>query len=497
MTDEDAADAGRDRLTARLVLGGALALGLAVRLFLSVTDDGMYWPDEVHKTWEPAHRVAFGYGFQAWEFVRGASNWVLAGVVGGLLWLLAAVGLDDPHRYVIVLRVLFSVAALSSAYAAARLAGAWGAGRVASAVAGGVTALAAPMLYFSHRGLTETASLAPVTFGLWLTLRPNGDGDSDGRRRWTVVGASLLGLAVLFRVHNALFCLVVLGVLAVRRDWPRLRVVAAALAGWAALLGLVDWLTWGGPFHSVWEYGQVTFVEGVAAGFGETPAWYYLRFLFHSIGPAVVLLAVLVVVGARRAPGLFVCGALFVALHSVEGHKEARFVLPALPALFAVAGVGLDSLWRRRRVLGAVVAVALLAPVVFQAVTIKRLTIRDVGQDHLFFAGSSAYFHSTSTNRLLFAAHRQPDLCGLRVASLEREWSGGYTYLHRDVPVYDKFAAPADYEGRYNYFISEYTTGDPRIVAVDGGLALQRVADRCAPPGPGYTDKLGDPLAGK
>lgn len=490
MTDDD--DAGPDRLTARLVLAGALALGLAVRLWLSVTDDGMYWPDEVHKTWEPAHRVAFGYGFQAWEFVRGASNWVLAGVVGGLLWLVAAVGLDDPHRYVIVLRALFSVAALSSAYAAARLAGAWEAGRVASAVAGGVTALAAPMLYFSHRGLTETASLAPVTFGLWLTLRPDGE-----RRRWAAAGASLLGVAVLFRVHNALFCVVILGVLAARRDWGRLRLVAAVLAGWAAVLGVVDWATWGVPFHSVLEYGRATFQKGVAAGFGETPAWYYLRFLFHAIGPVVVLLGLLVVAGAWRAPGLFVCGALFVALHSVEGHKEARFVLPALPALFAVAGVGLDTLWRRRRVLGAVVAVAVLAPVVFQAVTIKRLTIRDVGQDHLFFAGSSAYFHSTSTNRLLFAAHRRPDLCGLRVASLEREWSGGYTYLHRDVPVYDKFAAPADYDGRYNYLIGEYTAGDPRIVAVDGGLALQRVADDCAPPAPGYSDKLGDPLAGK
>ncbi|MBW3667642.1 MAG: hypothetical protein KY443_00395 [Actinobacteria bacterium] len=490
MTDDEGA--APTRLIARAVLGGALALGLVLRAWLSVTDDGMYWPDEVHKTWEPAHRVAFGYGFQAWEFVRGASNWVLAGVVGGLLWALAAVGLDDPHRYVIVLRLLFSAAALSSAYAAVRLAGAWGAGQVGSAVAGAVTALAAPLLYFSHRGLTETASLAPVTFGLWLTLRPDA-----GRRRWVVVGASLLGLAVLFRVHNALFCVVVLGVLAVRRDWPRVGVVAAVLAGWAALLGVVDWVTWGVPFHSVWEYGRVTFVEGVAAGFGETPAWYYLRFLFHSIGPAVVVLAVLVAVGAWRAPGLFVCGALFVGLHSVEGHKEARFVLPALPALFAVAGVGLGAVWRWRRAVGAVVALAVLVPVVFQAVTIKRLTIRDIGQDHLFFAGSSAYFHSTSTNRLLFAAHRQADLCGLRVASLEREWTGGYTYLHRDVPVYDKFAAPAEYEGRYNYLIGEYTAGDPGIVAVDGGLALQRVGGACAPPGPGYSDRLGDPLAGR
>jgi hypothetical protein len=493
VTDDDAA-ADPSRLAGRVLLVAALVLGLGIRLVLAVTDDSVYWPDEVHKTLEPAHRVAFGYGFRAWEFMRGASNWTLAGVLGVALKVLSMAGLDDPHRYVIALRTLFAVAALSSAYAATRLAASFGAGRLAAATGGALAALAAPLVYFSHRALTETASLAPVTFGLWLTVRP--DDGADGRRpRWTVVGASLLGIAVLFRIHNAVFCAVVLGVLAVRGDRQRLRVVALTLAGWAAVLGLVDWATWGVPFHSAFEYGRASFVEGVAEGFSESPAHYYLRFLFYAVGPVSLLLAVLVGVGARRAVAPFVAAALFIGLHSLQGHKEARFILPALPLLCAVAAVGLDTVVRLWRRVGAAVMVAVLVPVVFQAVTVKRLTIRDIGQDHLFFAGSSAYFHSTSTNRLLFAAHRRPDLCGLRMADLEREWSGGYTYLHRDVPVYDKFSAPTDFEGRYNYLIDDYTAGDPRIVAIDGGLALQRVADTCAPPAPGHSDKLGDPLA--
>lgn len=482
-------DTATPRLAGRALLVAGLALGLGVRLVLAVTDDSVYWPDEVHKTLEPAHRVAFGYGFQAWEFVRGASNWTLAGLLGGGLKALSLVGLDDPHRYVIVLRTVFAVAALSSAYAVARLAASWGAGPVASGFGGALAALVVPLVYFSHRALTETASLAPVTFGVWLTLR------REEGRRWTVVGASLLGVAVLFRLHNALFCVVVVGVLLARRDRDRLRVVVPTLAAWAAVLGLVDWVTWGVPFHSALEYGRASFVEGVAEGFSESPASYYLRWLFFAVGPVSLVLAVLVGVGARRAVAPFVAAAVFVGVHSLQGHKEARFILPALPLLCAVAAVGLDTVLRLWRRVGAVVAVAVLVPVAFQAVTIKRLTIRDIGQDHLFFAGSSAYFHSTSTNRLLFAAHRQPDLCGLRVADLEREWTGGYTYLHRDVPVYDKFSAPGDDEGRYNFLIDDYTVSDPRIVAVDGGLALQRVGDSCAPPAPGHSDKLGDPLA--
>ena len=40
-----------------------------------LTDDGIYWPDEIHQSLEPAHRLVFGYGLIAWEFSDGARNW--------------------------------------------------------------------------------------------------------------------------------------------------------------------------------------------------------------------------------------------------------------------------------------------------------------------------------------------------------------------------------------------------------------------------------------
>src|ERR1700694_1797806 len=44
------------------LLAAVLALGALPRVFLALTDDGIYWPDEIYQTLEPAHRLVFGYG---------------------------------------------------------------------------------------------------------------------------------------------------------------------------------------------------------------------------------------------------------------------------------------------------------------------------------------------------------------------------------------------------------------------------------------------------
>ena len=60
---------------ARLILWSALIAGLGCRVYVMFTDDGIYWPDEIHQSLEPAHRLVFGYGLIAWEFIEGARNW--------------------------------------------------------------------------------------------------------------------------------------------------------------------------------------------------------------------------------------------------------------------------------------------------------------------------------------------------------------------------------------------------------------------------------------
>jgi hypothetical protein len=64
---------------ARVVLAASLLVGLVVRLVIVFGgDEGIVWPDEVYQSFEPAHRLVFGHGLVAWEFVEGARSWALS-----------------------------------------------------------------------------------------------------------------------------------------------------------------------------------------------------------------------------------------------------------------------------------------------------------------------------------------------------------------------------------------------------------------------------------
>src|SRR6266568_1333199 len=51
-----AADLAADRRTALAILVLALCVGAVLRLWLSFTDDGIAWPDEIYQSLEPGHR---------------------------------------------------------------------------------------------------------------------------------------------------------------------------------------------------------------------------------------------------------------------------------------------------------------------------------------------------------------------------------------------------------------------------------------------------------
>src|SRR6186713_1946665 len=126
---------------ARLILWSALIAGLGCRVYVMFTDDGIYWPDEIHQSLEPAHRLVFGYGLIAWEFSEGARNWAFPGVIAGLMRATAALGGDRPHIYLPVIRLVFVAMSLGTALGIYRLARGWGASEEAAAAGAAVWAL--------------------------------------------------------------------------------------------------------------------------------------------------------------------------------------------------------------------------------------------------------------------------------------------------------------------------------------------------------------------
>ena len=453
------------------LLAFALVVGAACRLWFASADDSIYWPDEIFQSLEPAHGLAFGYGFRPWEYIEGARSWFFPGALSMVFRAFDLLGLDTPREYLPAFEALFCAVGLLTVWGCWRLARVLGASPPAAAAGAAIFALSAPMIYFAPRALGETVSAAPIVFAFALALRP---GAGRTSLRWA---ASLLGLAVLLRLQNGLFCLGLLGILAGQRRWDDFRYVFAGLTIWAAYFAILDWITWGRPFHSALVYLKFNLIDGKASMFGTAPWHYYAETFSTSMPVLSALLAGFCIAGYRRAPGLSLTALTALILLWFIPHKEFRFVVPALPLLCAVAALGVDRVGGSLQRWGGASALAgaVLAAGLASAATVPTLTFGQLGQiTYHRTADTLALDNGGGANRLLQTAYRLPDLCGLTMDDADMVWVGGYVHLHRNVPLSMKLDAskPA------NYVIAHH---DPRrrgpglggqVVARDGDMAL-------------------------
>ena len=94
--------------TAGIALLAALVVGAAVRLWLAAVDDGIFWPDEIFQSLEPAHRRAFGYALFAVGVRRRRAQLASADAARARSCGSAPpLGGDRPRAYLMIVRVLF------------------------------------------------------------------------------------------------------------------------------------------------------------------------------------------------------------------------------------------------------------------------------------------------------------------------------------------------------------------------------------------------------
>lgn len=462
---------------AQVAWAAALFTGAVARVWLARADDGVFWPDEIFQSLEPAHRLVYGYGLIAWEFLEGARHWTLPGLVAGLLWAARVLGLSEPEGYLFVVRTAFAAVGVLTAAGVFFLARSAGAAAWPSAAGSALFSLLSMAVYFAPRAMGETVAACFVVFGLALGLPK-----AAGRGR-LAAAASLLAVAVFFRLQAGLFPVAFLALLFARKKFREAGFVFAVLLGWALLFGAVDRLTWGGWFHSAVAYLRFNLFEGRSSEFGRQPFFYYVRVLWTSVGPVALAWAVLGAIAWRRSGWLWGTAVLFVLVHSFVPHKEVRFLFPAVPLLCAASGVGVDEFGRRfgaralRLGLWLLFALALHSLAGLRGLTFGRLGLyeRPPGRLGAIDAGGPE-------NRLLMRASRQADLCGIRVLTRELWKTGGSSYLHRAVPLYPPGGPPVE-SGRYNYLVAERGHGAGEEVADDGPVALFRLG-----PGPCNAD---------
>lgn len=527
--------------TARVVLWGSLLLGVALKVRIVFSDDGINWPDEIYQSFEPAHRLVFGSGLVAWEFIEGARTWAVPGFVAVWLWLCKLFG-AGPSAYVPVVKLAFVALSAAASLGVYRLARGFGGRELESAVASALWSLCALSLYFSARAMSENLAAPLVVWGLALVLEEN------ATKRGRIIGAALLGAATISRLQCAVFCVGVVVVLfapllvdsklrsprfgtltrvfgvtasvlvlmnlfgggdskpwllglvgllglgsaalllfdllraaGAERRLP-LRDVFFTLVLAACVLGVWDAAAWhgapnakvGGLFHSAVVYWRFNIIENRGAGWGTAPWTYYVQHLYLTMPGVALVLGVSLLGSARRAWTLVVSMGLFLALHFFVGHKELRFLIPLMPVVCATFAIAVAALPVQPARLAMLVAAACVG---VSALNHKSLTMGDVGS-YPERAQSSAWDDFGAVNRLLLAASKQRDVCGLRIDAAHLAWTGGITYLHHNAPLYMPGFPPQ--HGFFNYVLTRPGSGAP-VVASEGGLELVRIAPSCTP----------------
>ena len=426
-----------------------LALAFAVRAGVALSGDFVLHPDEIMQYLEPAHRLVFGSGVTYWEYFYGARSWLVPGLVAAVLALFDALGLGEPRWYVAGVKLAFcaiSLAIPAGMYFFAQRHFGEAAAR-AALVAG---AFWYELVGFAHKPLTEFVATAPLMALLALTVRPAGVARTQAV--WPPAALAVLVGAV--RLQYAPIAALLLGIVLLRTERPlRLTLIALALA---LAVGLFDAITWDGDlFHSYVNNVLYNLILGPMRA-GESPPWQYLEWLaLASCG-----LGALCVAGAawrpRRYGLLLALIALTLAMHSMQSHKEYRFVFAVVPLWLLIAAdltaragavmaerAGARILGpRRTRPSPAGVCAAVCAGV-FGAVSASGILNALPGQDRVYraWSGETGAVRFVHDQDPIFAAYRYlaaaPGVEAVWQPDRPHRQLPGYYYLHRALPLYD------------------------------------------------------------
>jgi hypothetical protein len=413
-------------------------LAVAIRASVMALLPSILHPDE--RMWlEAANRLVNHQGLVTWDFQVGERSWLWAGLIAGFTALGQVFGAPPAAGLggVAVLLCILSLAPVICGFL-------WGrnvAGFAGAVTAGLLNAVWFELVYFYAHPLSESFAGAALVTGLYL-LYP-GRGVPSERRIF--FGAAMMGLAAVLRpqlVPAIAVAVVAVGGARKRAHYPAL---LAGLAFSIVLGGLLDWFTWGWPFHSSIMY--VYYQLKVASAAGINPVYYYLGWEWVSWGLFGVVIVISAFYGALRLPLLFWVAATVFVVHSAVGHKEYRYISPALPMIMTLAGVGstMAADWLGRPQIRRALMVAL--PVIW---TVASLALA-ASPNRVWF-----WVRSRGSILAMAAINADSQACGVAIYPGDAWWrAAGYVGLRPGIPLFDAGgAANPIAPNAYNYVIS-------------------------------------------
>lgn len=186
-------------------------------------------------------------------------------------------------------------------------------------------------------------------------LLPKNNASRERTRRRQAIGLFVFATAI-FRSELAIL-LAATGLLALARSHLGLReLVTFFLASFLAALGLsipIDSYFWQKPLWPELAGFYYNAVLGSSSDWGVSPWHYYFtsalpRLLLNPLCFPLIGLALYQPGTSRRVQDLLIPSIVFIAVYSIQPHKETRFIFYTVPSLTAAAAVGASFISSRQ-----------------------------------------------------------------------------------------------------------------------------------------------------
>jgi len=411
-----------------------LIAAFIVRAAVALASDFRLHSDEIMQYLEPGHYAAFGNGVLYWEYVHGARPWLIPGFIAGILLAMDAVGLGRPEVYVPAVKFGFCLLSLLIPWSMYRFTQ-QAAGERAARLALLFGCFWYEFLVMAQKPFSEFVSTAFLMAALPLLMPGFAAGEAARRRALFAAGALLaLGAAVRMQYAPAALLLLALRSLSLRRE--QLIALWGGAAALVMLVGILEWLTWGAPFHSYLINYLVNISVSVGGSAGDSSYW---RLPGQLLAAGFCAPALAFLLGAKlRGPArlLLLLSAVTFVLHMLPAHREYRFIFLLVPCWLMLLAMLLARAQVRPalRRYGAAALLLLGAPALANIFPWQ-------GWVHI------AYTNETPVHYLrhkvpMFAVMKylgaRDDVRGLLYLAEHTPYfkTGGYYYLHHDVPFY-------------------------------------------------------------
>jgi GPI mannosyltransferase 3 len=445
-------------------------LAVVIRASVMTLLPSILHPDE--RMWlDAANRLVNHQGLVTWDFQMGERSWLWPGLMAGFMRLGQLFG-SPPSAGLGGVSALLCILSLSPVICSFL----WGrniAGFPGAVATGLLNGIWFELVYFYAHPLSESAGGAALVMGLYLVY-PGRGALSEPR---IFVGAAMLGLAAVLRpqlVPAVAVAVIAVGGIRKRAHYPAL---LGGLAVPIVLSGLLDWATWGWPFHALVMYVYYQTISGVGSYFGRNPVYYYIGYEWMSWGLFGAVIVLCALYGAWRLPLLFWVAVTIFVVHSAVGHKEYRYISPALPLIMTLAGVGSTRAadWLPDRI---------GRPPIRRALMVAVPLVWTIASLALAASPSRIWYWVRSRGSILAmrAVNADKEACGVGIyPGIAWYRTAFYAGLRPGIPLFsagdtDKPIAPNAYNYLFSFQFRSKEVGQPGNLPVDfASLGYQQV----------------------